>query len=60
MVDRKQNIRYAMRNKLATNWTLSGNVIEGGVRISGAPSLCGKCGSEMPPYVDDFCTSCSN
>jgi hypothetical protein len=49
-----------MRNKLATNWTLSGNVIEGGVRISGAPSLCGKCGSEMPPYVDDFCTSCSN
>jgi predicted amidophosphoribosyltransferase len=60
MVDRQQNIRQSAKRKLATNWTLSGNTIEGGIRISGAPNLCGKCGSEIPPYADDFCPSCNN
>jgi len=60
MVDRQQNIRTSTKRKLATNWTLSGNTIEGGIRISGSPSLCGSCGSEMPPYADGFCPSCNN
>jgi predicted amidophosphoribosyltransferase len=60
MIDKEQNLRFSTRKKLATNWTLSGNTIEGGIRISGAPSLCGSCGSEVPPYADDFCPSCKS
>lgn len=60
MVDRKQNLRYSTRQKLATNWTLSGNAIEGGIHISGSPSLCEGCGTEVPPYADGRCGSCGS
>lgn len=59
MVDRQQNIRTSTRKRLATNWTLSGNAIEGGIHISGMPSLCGSCGNETPPYAEGSCPSCS-
>ena len=58
MVDRQQNIRTSKKLKLSTNWTLSGNTIEGGIHISGSPSVCSSCGSEKAPYEDGFCTSC--
>jgi len=60
MIDRQQNIRTSTRKRMATNWTLSGNAIENGIHVSGAPNLCGSCGSEMPPYADGFCPSCSS
>lgn len=59
MADRQQNLRFSTRQKLATNWTLSGNTIEGGIRISGSPSLCDGCGHEMPPYAEGSCPSCN-
>jgi predicted amidophosphoribosyltransferase len=60
MADRQQNIRQSAKRKLSTNWTLSGNTIEGGIHISGAPSLCGNCGSEVPPYAEGYCPSCNH
>ena len=58
MIERKQNIRISNKRKLATNWTLSGNTIDGGIHIIGSANLCEGCGLETSPFEDGRCSSC--
>ena len=61
MIERQQNIKTSAKRKMASNWTLSGNLIEGGTHITGNAIVCGSCGDEMAPYSatdSGICINC--
>ena len=55
MNERKQNIKHSTRQKLAINYTLSGQLIKNGIDIMGNPVFCG-CGFETAPGFN--CPKC--